>query len=111
MTSNKNAGPPQAQGPAEIRQSVARKLLAAIEDDLEDHAAHVIAAVREERPLDYLKIAIGLLPGEIGVDAPNLKDVPNDRLANLIREVRHVLTARAGAPGECGHEREDPGST
>jgi hypothetical protein len=99
MTNNDDCISPHPERPVALRQSVARALIAAFEADVEANAADVIREVREERPLDYLKVAISLLPNAIAVDAPNLKDVPDDRLAELIREVRHVLAARAGAAG------------
>jgi hypothetical protein len=101
--------PPQRRRRLGIRQSLAQKFLAALESDFEKHGASVIQTVREERALDYLKIVIGLLPDEVPADDPSLREVSDEMLAGLIREIQSIDAAMAERRGGGGDEEEAGG--
>jgi hypothetical protein len=76
--------PPERRRPLGIRLSLARSFLVALETDFEENATDVIQAIRKERPLDYLKIVLGLFPNDALVDEPNLEEMSDDELARFL---------------------------
>ena len=80
-------------GCAGIRHSLARSFLAALEADFSENATDVIQVVRNERPLDYLKIVIGLLPNEIVNDVTG--EMTNDERDELVGRIRDAIAARS----------------
>ena len=96
MTTHDSHGPPQRMRRLGIRHSLARSFLAALEADVKAKAAEVIGIVRDECPLDYLKIIIGLLPSEIVNDATG--EMTNDERDELVGRIRDAIAARSGGP-------------
>ena len=95
MTSEDNHESPR---PLAIRQSLAHAFLQKIEAHFEANAETVIDKICAERPLDYLKIVIGLLPDKLAFEKHNSEEMTNDELAAVLRAVRSAIAARTGEP-------------
>ena len=107
MTTHHSHDPPQRMRPLGIRHSLARSFLAALEADFKENAANVIQEVRNERPLDYLKIIIGLLPSEIVNDVTG--EMTNDERDELVGRIRAAIAARSGRASHKADGAADPG--
>jgi len=93
--------PPHTK-PFGIRQSLGKTFLAALEADFAKHGTDVITTVRDERPHDYLKIVISLLPDEMIADAA-FEEMTDEQLTKFLDDVRSFLAANpAAAHGEGG---------
>src|SRR5262249_19852944 len=99
--------PPPRMRRLGIRASLARRFLAALEADFNDNATEVIQAVRQERPLDYLKIIISLLPDEIVNDATG--EMTNAERDELVGRIRAAIAARSGRPSHKPDGEADAG--
>ncbi len=88
--------------PFGIRQALGKTFLAAIEADFAERGSGVIAKVRDERPHDYLKIIISLLPDEMIAEAA-FEEMTDEQLTKFLADVRSFLAANpAAAHGEGG---------
>ena len=90
--------------PFGIRQSLGKTFLAALEADFAKHGPDVITTVRDERPHDYLKIVISLLPDEM-IEEAAFEEMTDEQLTKFLDDVRSFLaTNRAAAYGGGGAE-------
>ena len=111
MTTNDSHDAPPRMRPLGIRHSLARSFLAALEADFKENATDVIQEVRNERPLDYLKIVIGLLPGDAALEERNpLEEMSNDELARVLRDLRLLQNRTGDPPRRDGDGRQGGGS-
>jgi hypothetical protein len=68
--------------------------------DFQEHGVQVIAAVRTEKPDQYLKVIASILPKELHVNTTAITDMSDDELAGILDGVRSLLLAGAvEAPG------------
>jgi hypothetical protein len=110
MLQDDNQAPPQRRRPLGIGDAVAQKLIAALEADVGKNAADVIQTVRQDRPVDYLKIVLGLVPNEVPADDASLKDLPDESLFELVRALQ-AIDARRAADGAGGGQDQSAGAT
>jgi hypothetical protein len=66
-------------------------LIPALNEDFQEHAANVIAAVRIERPVDYLKLVAALLPKTPETSDGALAGLNDEDLAVLLAHIRATL--------------------
>ena len=59
--------------------------------DWQDHGKAVIAAVRDNKPDQYLKVVASLLPKDINLNVNDLEDVSDDELVQRLRELDSVI--------------------
>jgi len=92
---------PQRHRPVGLVPAAARRFIDAFAADLESNCSTVIAAIREEKPYDYFRIAVSLLPKELPVENANLEEMTDEELAVILNTVRSLIAARlATSPGE-----------
>jgi hypothetical protein len=75
-----------------------------LEADLAQNGEDVVEHLRKERPYDYLRIAVSLLPNE--VPARRIEDMTDNELAILLRALAQQETAQprpepAKPDGQC----------
>jgi len=95
--------PPQRTRPLSIRQALGKTFLAELEADLAQHGRDLIAKLREERPYDYTKIIVGLLPDELAFER-TLEELPDDEMARLLDVLRSLVHA---SPATSSREGDD----
>jgi hypothetical protein len=70
------------------RHKISTALLEAFAADFAENGAETIKITRLERPTEYLKIAVSLLPTEFEITDNRLTEVSDDELDIIINEVR-----------------------
>lgn len=75
--------------------------------DWEQHGAAAIRTVREERPQDYLKAAVAILPKEVKVVPGEFEDLSDDELTRYIRALGRAIGLEI-ADGEGAGGKEAP---
>lgn len=101
--------------PKRARKTLGDDLAAALRADFRAHGAGVIAAVRAEKPEQYLKIVLTMLPKEFsqGFDANtnSLERLSDDEIRSRIRgletTIRPLLDSDAGLSGAAGGSGEE----
>jgi hypothetical protein len=86
--------------PPGLREAIAKAFLDAFAEDLGRHAGSAIQRVREDKPTDYLRIAVSLLPKEWQNGALNLDDMSDEELSAALGEVRALIAAKAARPAD-----------
>jgi len=76
-------------------QTLREDFLKALADDFADHGVAAIVAYREEKPADYLKIIVSILPKELSVSGQRggSEDLSDDELLARIRALDGVIAA------------------
>jgi hypothetical protein len=100
--------PHARQRPLGFGQATAKRFLDALAADLEAKCQDVIATIRDQKPYDYLRIAVSLLPKELPVDDSNLDEMTDEELADILNTVRSLIAARLAAPP--GERSQAPGT-
>lgn len=85
--------------PKGSRHKLAEEFLAALQADFVEHGVEVIAAVRADKPDQYLKVIASVLPKEIEVKVSDTDELADDELAALVFAAREARRAaeKAGA--------------
>jgi hypothetical protein len=83
--------------PKGSRNKLSESFISALSDDFEKNGVAVIAAVRAEKPAEYLKIIAAIVPKEINVNDMTLQDMSDEELLERLDEVRSIAAALAGA--------------
>ena len=87
--------------PVGLGQAAAKRFIDALEADLEFNCADVIKKIREDKPYDYFRIIISLLPKELSIEDSNLEEMTDEELADILNTVRSLIATRlATSPGE-----------
>ena len=77
------------------RNKISVAFLEAMAADFEEHGAGIIAIVRSEKPVEYLKVAASLLPKEFEITETQLMQVPDEELDAFIEFARRRIAERA----------------
>ena len=109
---------PGRKAPAAARKRTKKTLgddfLDAVRADFRTHGAGVIAAVRADKPDQYLKIVQSVLPKDLASNLPkglhastdSLESLSDDEIRRRIRGLEAVLgpfgDQPGGTPGDCG---------
>ena len=94
--------------PVGLGQAAAKRFIDALAADLESNCADVIKEIREDKPYDYFRIVVSLLPKELSIENSNLEEMTDEELADILNTVRSLIATRlATSPGEGG---ESPGT-
>ncbi|WP_292192300.1 hypothetical protein [Mesorhizobium sp.] len=85
--------------PRRAKKTLADGFLEAIRADFRAHGAGVIAEVRTEKPDQYLKIVLSVLPKDLHVNINSLDGLSDDEIRQRIRGLEAVLRPFLGKPG------------
>lgn len=90
--------------PKGSRNALGEAFIEAMQADFEEHGVAVIAAVRMEKPDQYLKVVASILPKELNVNVNPVEEMSDDDLIERIRQLDSITrpfldTARAGGAG------------
>ncbi|WP_246805498.1 hypothetical protein [Mesorhizobium mediterraneum] len=97
--------------PRRAKKTLADGFLEAIRADFRAHGAGVIAEVRTEKPDQYLKIVLSVLPKDLHVNINSLDVLSDDEIRQRIRGLEAVLRPFLGKPGLGKHGFGKPGLT
>lgn len=82
------------------RNRIGAALLDAIADDFDKHGSRAVQVVREERPVDYLKICLSILPKDLTLTINPLDSLSDEDLYIRAKDLQRsyaLHTGRAGA--------------
>ena len=101
----RSKAPPKPAGKGSARPGRAKKtlgddFLAAVRADFHSHGAGVLAAVREDKPEQYLKIVLSVLPRDFNAAMNSLDMLSDDEIRSRIRALEGTLGPGLGAPDE-----------
>ncbi|TPL05300.1 hypothetical protein FJ938_15170 [Mesorhizobium sp. B2-4-14] len=94
--------------PKRSKKTLGDDFLAAVRTDFRAHGAGVIAEVRADKPDQYLKIVLSVLPKDFDVAVNQLDALSDEEIRNRIRALEAVVrpfldeTAELGADGISG---------
>ncbi|WP_287121224.1 hypothetical protein [Mesorhizobium sp.] len=77
--------------PKRAKKTLADGFLEAIRADFRAHGAGVIAEVRTEKPDQYLKIVLSVLPKDLHLNINSLEALSDDEISQRIRGLEAVL--------------------
>lgn len=97
MPEGKPFAPGNPGRPKGSRNKLGEAFIAALHDDFNEYGVETIAAVRREKPDQYLKVVASLLPREIKIEAVN--DLTDDELDKRIKQLAAALSLEIGAGG------------
>lgn len=90
--------------PGRAKKTLGDDFLAAVRADFRSHGAGVLAAVRADKPEQYLKIVLSVLPrdfpGGLHAAINGLDTLSDDEIRNRIRALEGTLGPGLGAPDE-----------
>lgn len=97
------------------KKTLGDDFVAAVRADFKTHGAGVIASVRADKPDQYLKIVLSVLPKDLHVNINELDALSDDEIRSRIRGLEAVLKPFLDRPGleKPGADRpvlEEPGS-
>jgi hypothetical protein len=87
----KSTPQPRSGRPKRTKKTLADGFLEAIRADFRAHGAGVIAEVRSEKPDQYLKIVLSVLPKDLGANINTLDGLSDDEIRQRIRGLEAVL--------------------
>ena len=77
--------------PKRAKKTLGDDFLAAVRADFRAHGAGVIASVRADKPDQYLKIVLSVLPKDFDVSTNHLDALSDDEIRQRIRGLEAVL--------------------
>lgn len=83
--------------PKGSRNKLSEDFIAALSADFDEHGADVIAKVRADSPVDYVKAIVALVPKQVTVADPSLDDMSDREIVDLLAAVRSLAAAHSGA--------------
>ena len=83
--------PRPSNRPKRAKKTLADGFLEAIRADFRAHGAGVIAEVRAEKPDQYLKIVLSVLPKDLHLNINSLEALSDDEIRQRIRGLEAVL--------------------
>ncbi|WP_292578584.1 MULTISPECIES: hypothetical protein [unclassified Mesorhizobium] len=103
VTRRKAAPQPAGKGsarPGRAKKTLGDDFLAAVRADFRSHGAGVLAAVRADKPEQYLKIVLSVLPRDFNAAMNSLDTLSDDEIRSRIRALESTLGPGLGAPDE-----------
>jgi hypothetical protein len=94
--------------PKGARNKLGEMLLADLCELHEQVGLQAIQKVIAERPQDYLKVVVRLLPKEVQVPASKLKTMSDDELDEALERIDRLLSAGATSPDLSPNKRPGP---
>lgn len=98
------AGPAAAKAPRPKRtkKTLGDDFLAAVRADFRAHGAGVLAEVRADKPDQYLKIVLSVLPKDIDVAINQLDTLSDEEIRSRIRALEAILRPFLDEPSDPG---------
>ena len=90
---------PAVATPKRTKKTLGDDFLNAVRADFRAHGAGVIAAVRADKPDQYLKIVQSVLPKDLHVSLDHLETLSDDEIRRRIRGLEAVLGPFGDQPG------------
>jgi hypothetical protein len=103
-----------ANGPGEPgtgqgrRAKLADMFLDQLFADWRQHGAETIARVRKEKPDQYLKLLVAMLPRQVPAEENPLDGLTDEQLADLVAAARDALGLSAPRPQATGPAGAEP---
>ena len=86
--------------PKGSRNKLGEAFIEALHDDFQTHGIAAIAAVREKKPDQYLKVIASILPKDLNINVNNLGEMSDDELVERIRNLDATIRPFLAAQGE-----------
>ncbi|QKC96051.1 hypothetical protein [Mesorhizobium sp. NZP2298] len=90
--------------PKRTKKTLGDDFLAAVRADFRAHGAGVIAEVRADKPDQYLKIVLSVLPKDFDVAVNHLDVLSDEEIRSRIRGLEAVLRPFLEAPADGGED-------
>jgi len=88
--------------PKRTKKTLGDDFLAAVRADFRAHGAGVIAEVRADKPDQYLKIVLSVLPKDLHVSINQLDALSDEEIRSRIRGLEAVLRPFLEEPADLG---------
>ena len=85
--------------PKGARNKLGEQLLAELQRDFEQHGASAIVEMRTEKPAEYIKALVSLLPKDVNLNVNKFEDMDDDQLLARIRQLDAVIVPALAAHG------------
>jgi len=92
---------------AGARNKLQTTLLEELAADFEEHGAGVIRICRVEKPVEYLKVIVSVLPKELIVEQSNLAELTDEQVAAYIGILQTMQMRNAANSTAAEPEQED----
>jgi len=89
------------------RNKLQTTLLEELAADFEEHGAGVIRICRVEKPVEYLKVIVSVLPKELIVEQSNLAELTDEQVAAYIGILQTMQVGNAANSTAAEPEQED----
>jgi len=89
---------------AGARNKLQTTLLEELATDFEKHGAGVIRICRVEKPVEYLKVIVSVLPKELIVEQSNLAELTDEQVAAYIGILQTMQMKNAASTAELDQE-------
>ena len=99
---------PSRSRPRRAKKTLGDDFVEAVRADFRSHGAGVIAAVRADKPDQYLKIVLSVLPKDLHVDINHLDALSDDEIRSRIRSLEAVLRPFLAKPGTGAEGISEP---
>jgi hypothetical protein len=86
------APPPRPSGP---RTNLGAAFLEAMQADFAAHGVAAIRQLREDKPDQYLRVIVSILPKELSASKTSVEDMTDDELVGVLSAVRALVAAKA----------------
>lgn len=91
--------------PKRTKKTLGDDFLAAVRADFRAHGAGVLAEVRADKPDQYLKIVLSVLPKDFDVAVNQLDALSDDEIRSRIRALENVVKPFLEEPSDLGPDR------
>ena len=92
--------------PKGSRSKLGEAYIAALHDDFAEHGVAVIAAVRADKPDQYMKVVASLLPKEFKIET--VSELTDEQLDTRIRQLAGLFQIGVADPAPGGQAQEGP---
>ena len=96
LTGHKAAGPGRPKG---SKHKLGEQLLSELQKDFEQHGAKAIVEMRQEKPAEYIKALVSLLPKDVNLNVNKFEDMDDDQLLARIRQLDAAVVPALAAHG------------
>lgn len=86
------------------RNKLGEAFIEALHSDFTQHGVAVIAAVRKEKPDQYLKVIASILPKDVNLTVNDFEGKSDDDIRRELRELASLVDALLVAEGDEGEE-------
>lgn len=94
--------------PKGSKHKLAEQLLAELQRDFQEHGAKAIVEMRQEKPAEYIKALVSLLPKDVNLNVNKFEDMDDDQLLARIRQLDAAVIPALAAHGiAAGEGRAD----